>query len=468
MIFKFNLNNFWKNVIKLSSGTIFAQFIGFMVGPIITRIYSPEMYGVWGIFNAVSGTIVIISTLRYERAIVISSKEEAKHLLLLCFIISSIISLITFFIFFVFQNNLSRLLKIDESNIVLFIPFFILITSLYNSLSSYSNSIKFYKQLSLTVILITIFSSLSKIILPIFFNKSSTLLIFSDIIGLIMGNLFLFFSILKFLECNESVKLSILIKKYINFPKYDIFTSFINNISWMLPNFLLAYFFSTREVGFYNLGFSMLRVPMNLIGKSVGDVYYKQSSEYASDNQLLKNITISTLKNLFLLSIIPTVLLQFLGQEIFMIIFGIKWSEAGVYSEILSFWTLVWFLSSPISNLYYVLGLQKDFLLLMIFNLALRSISLVIGAYFKSIYLSLILFSLSGILVYGYQIIFLTSKIGIKKNDLWETSILSLKLGVILSIVFLLIKLISLNLIVKVILSFIISGIAYLFLFKRS
>ena len=59
-----------KNFSKLLSANIIAQIIGLIVYPILTRIYTPEDFGLLNLFLSISGVLVILSTAEYYNAIV--------------------------------------------------------------------------------------------------------------------------------------------------------------------------------------------------------------------------------------------------------------------------------------------------------------------------------------------------------------------------------------------------------------
>ena len=58
-----------KNFSKLLSANIIAQIIGLIVYPILTRIYSPEDFGILNLFLSISGVLVILSTAEYYNEI---------------------------------------------------------------------------------------------------------------------------------------------------------------------------------------------------------------------------------------------------------------------------------------------------------------------------------------------------------------------------------------------------------------
>ena len=84
----FPKSDFVKNVITLVTGTALAQAIPLAVSPILTRIYSPEDFGILALFLGISSVFSVVVTGRYEFAITLPLKDEdARPILWLsCFL----------------------------------------------------------------------------------------------------------------------------------------------------------------------------------------------------------------------------------------------------------------------------------------------------------------------------------------------------------------------------------------------
>jgi O-antigen/teichoic acid export membrane protein len=67
---------FIKNVLTIAGGTGFAQVISIFTAPIITRIYTPEDYGILGIYMMFTGIIGTISTLKLANAIIVEKDDK--------------------------------------------------------------------------------------------------------------------------------------------------------------------------------------------------------------------------------------------------------------------------------------------------------------------------------------------------------------------------------------------------------
>ena len=98
-------SEFNRNVLTLMTGTTIAQAIPIAITPILTRIYTPEDFGVFAIFIAITSIFSVIVNWRYDIAIMLPKKdEEAINILALGFIISCIISLILLILVFFFKR----------------------------------------------------------------------------------------------------------------------------------------------------------------------------------------------------------------------------------------------------------------------------------------------------------------------------------------------------------------------------
>ena len=69
-------SEFSRNVLTLMTGTTIAQAIPITISPILTRIYTPEDFGVFALFVAIVGFIAVIASGRYEQAIMLPKYDK--------------------------------------------------------------------------------------------------------------------------------------------------------------------------------------------------------------------------------------------------------------------------------------------------------------------------------------------------------------------------------------------------------
>jgi O-antigen/teichoic acid export membrane protein len=170
---------------------------------------------------------------------------------------------------------------------------------------------------------------------------------------------------------------------------------------------------------------------------------------------------------LVLIGLFPILTVTIVGGDLFSVIFGQEWTEAGVYAQILSIWAFVWFISSPLSTIYVVMEKQQFGLQYNIVNFSTRLLSLTIGGFLGSARIALILFAASGILVYGYLCLKMLHYSGVKMsraiNIVTSNAIYFVPAGFIL----LLLKYYDLNQFIIVCASVLVVASYYLYIIKK-
>lgn len=116
---------FTRSILPLMSGTIIAQVIPVAISPILTRIYTPEEFGVLALYVAILSVVTVIANMRYEIAIVQPERDEDARAL---FHLSLLICFVLFIIFLVsvilYQTLGGDFLKLGDDTFILYvIPF---------------------------------------------------------------------------------------------------------------------------------------------------------------------------------------------------------------------------------------------------------------------------------------------------------------------------------------------------------
>ena len=182
---------------------------------------------------------------------------------------------------------------------------------------------------------------------------------------------------------------------------------------------MLGAYFSPAVVGFYALGFRLLQIPMNLVGGAVSQVFMQRAGEASNDGALAPLVE-SLFQRLVTVGMFPMLVLSLAGEHLYIVVFGENWAQAGVYTQILSVWAFVWFVSSPLARLFFVIGKQEFSLALNAFIFVTRLGALGIGGYLENVYLALGLFAASGFLLYGYQVLVVLQSVDIPLLRAWK------------------------------------------------
>jgi O-antigen/teichoic acid export membrane protein len=418
--------SFATDVAKLVGGTTFAQLLSMLASPILTRIYPPGAFGTAAVFTSILSIIGVITCLRYELAIMLPERdEEAANLLTLSLLIVPIIAgLSAAFVLFA-RDPVVRLLKApDLASYLWLLPLAVLANGIFLALNYWNSRTKRFGRLSIAKGAQSIVTSGAQLGLGVGGATHAGGLIASKVLGIVSVAVLLGKQtwqdaghILR--GCVSWHGMVTGLKRHKKFPLYSTWSALLNSISWQLPSFLLSSFFSTSVVGYYALGTRVLRLPMSLIGNAIAQVFFQRAAE-ANAEGTLDQVVESSYRRLVMLGMFPLLMLTVVGRDLFVIIFGNSWAEAGVYTQILSIWTFFWFISSPLSTLYSVLERQKVGLIFNSVILSTRLISLLVGGMLGNARLSLFLFGVSGVLVYGYLSLMILIAAGVALRNVFE------------------------------------------------
>jgi len=401
--------SFGRDVGKLVTGTIIAQAVGICLTPIITRIFSPEIYGVASVFISIVSILTVISCMRYELAILLpKNQKEAGGVFLACIGVLICFTAVLIPVFLFFGDRIINLFNAPElSPYVLLIPLLVFIDGLYLALRYWNTRNKRFGTQATTQALQSITGSGCKLGLGLVGQIHALSLIAAQIAGQILGTIILLIRGLRadFAILKESCSLSNIksqMVRYRKFPLIDTWSNLMNVISWQLPVLMLSGFFSPVIAGLYTLGFQMIQMPMSFIGGSIRQVFLQRGA-VAKHDGTLPQLTEEICSVIIMIAVMPFLLLGVIGGDLFGLVFGSEWYEAGVFAQILALWAMVWFVASIMSELIYVMEFQGFGFFYNVLNLSTRFLSLLIGGIVGNVYLGLFLFMISGVFVYGFM-----------------------------------------------------------------
>jgi O-antigen/teichoic acid export membrane protein len=466
-------SSFATDVFTLVSGTAIAQIISIASAPLITRIYGADAFGLLAVFTSLVSMIAVIACLRYELAIMLpKADKEAVNLLALSLLITTFISLTLVPIIWLFGDEITSILNTPglQPYMWLVSPM-VFLTGSFSAINYWNSRKKQFGHLSKTQIAKAATTSGTQLGAGCAGYVSGGALIGAGFVGQLIATSTLSYRAWKMdkvlFRNNISWKeMKVGSVRYRDFPRYDIWSALLNVITLQMPIFVLSAFFTSTIVGYYSLGFMVLQLPSSFVGAAIGQVFFQRAAEAKHESKAqLTSVVGSTAKRLILLGFPIILLLSIIGKEAFIVFFGPNWAEAGVYSQILSFWILISFVTSPLSTLLSVLAKLKPVLFINIAILIIRTGALAIGGIYHDVYLSLMLFTVTGGIIYllfGWWIIL---ESGVSLSGLFRSISKYLVMGLLsLSIVVFIMHIFVLNPLASVMLGVICILPYYLFL----
>lgn len=397
--------SFAQNFFVTFSGSAAVTALGFLLTPIMTRIYPPAAYGQFAVLNAAVSNLMLLTGLTYQSAVPLpKTKEKALALMQLSGLLAIGSFLVFSFVLLLFGSRIAAWLQVQALGWWFYLlPVMLLLYNLGLLLSSwYTRTKEFRTRAGIDVV-----TSVAGRALTI----SCGWLTHGHPAGLVVGDVFskltTFVGLLRsgvYREWGELRRtfswagVRAVAYEYREFPLYSLPSAYINTLSTQLPIFFLTSGFGATVVGLYSFSVTLLEIPVGLTGSAIAPVFYQKASElYHTDMARLRELTLNIYNKLLYIGIIPLGLITIYGDWIFKLAFGVRWEMAGVFTGYLGYYYIFKLTSQATGNLYTVLGKQRYLLLSNIMLLLTRGAGLAIGVYMHDVNLALLLFGMGSL-----------------------------------------------------------------------
>ena len=397
--------SFAQNFAVTLSGSALVTAIGFLLSPVMSRIYPPAAYGQFAVFSSLASNLSMVTTLTYTAAFLLPKTEEKFFSLVQLTVALTIgmCMLLTGALVIGGSSVLHQLNVEALGNLFYTLPVVLLLFNLNSIMSGwYMREKQFLKRSSVEVTTALVGrgatigygwwagGSVVGLLLGEFFNRlTSTVSLASGSIRHSFGTLWRTFS---------WANIWTVATEYREFPFYFLPASFINVLSTQLPIYALSSGFGSTPVGLYSFSVGLLEIPINLIGNAILPVFWQKATEtHNNEPERLPGMTLSLYYKLLYLGLLPFGVITVYGDILFKFVFGARWEMAGVYTGYLGYYYVFKLMSQATSPIYTVMGKQRYILWSNILLLICRAIGLSIGLVLHNLNLALLLFGLGSL-----------------------------------------------------------------------
>ncbi|MFO7736604.1 MAG: oligosaccharide flippase family protein [bacterium] len=369
----------------LLTGTVIAKLIPLLFSPFLTRIFSPEDFGIYGLMYSFTTVLTVVICGRYESSILLPEKDEdADSLLILGFLIAFVVLFVLIFSVSFFSDNIAQMINSREfSRYLPALPWIVFITGVTSLFAYWFNRKAQYGTITVKRITESVASFSSQLIFGLV-GFLSWGLIFGRIVGVSVSFLYFSFKYFKTVKTGITFNIKKMLDnavRYRRFPLYLVPGHLLNTISMQIPVFLFASFFSSSVVGFYTFTYRIAYTPMSVIGKSIETVFRQRAAEQYNQKGHFHDLFKSVFLRLFSFSVVPFVIFAFSAPFLFSVFFGDEWREAGEYAKILSVMFFFQFITTPLTATFVILERQDLELYWQIFRFVAAVGSIFTGYY---------------------------------------------------------------------------------------
>ena len=409
-----------KNTSKLLTSNVIAQAVGLAIYPILTRLYSPEDFGTLNMFLTIGGIATLFATAEYQNSIMLPKSEKSG---VACFHIGFIITLIVSLIFVLsipFANHISALLNAPQLTASYWmLPIYIFVLSVWTLLNYWHTRNERFTSVSVYQITQCTTGAGLKWGLARFLGNGLIVgSVLAPVIALVANIAATFRTAIRPLLTFDRTECRLMAREYVNFPKYSLPRSIVNYISSNLPILLLTPFFSLTEIGFYGMALTLAFTPINLIIRSVFQVFFQDTIQRVQRGESIRSffrkLTVRTI-----LIVAPSfAILYFVLPQLTAWLLGDGWQTTGTYIRAMLPWIFMTTLVGPICYLSDIFKKQKAGFLFELLTFVLRIIGLTVGIWCGDFLIAVIGYSTGGFVAILAQFVWYWGLIGKYENGL--------------------------------------------------
>jgi O-antigen/teichoic acid export membrane protein len=359
-------NAFVQNAAALISGTVVTQLVIFACSPILSRFYSPEDMGGLANYTAWVAVLALVSSLRYEHAILVAEGEGGADRALVLTTFVSAIGALVFGVgavgVYVLEPDIRYLRELQD--VVLYIPLGVIVVCFTSALIQLNVREGAFRRIAIVTVVQSLVTMTVQVALGIL-DRSTGLVIGViagyGVAGVLLAQSTLTVERLRTLTplANRRVMRATAVE-HLNFPRYTLGADAINVVTQQFTPVFITVLFSPAVAGLYSFAVRVARVPLVVIASAVASVLRKEAADRTGDRVRLRQLYQRSAGGLLAAAIIPLAVLGAFGPPMFRVVFGAEWTEAGRMARILSPGLALEFVAVPLAAFFLVTGRQRD------------------------------------------------------------------------------------------------------------
>ena len=350
-------SQFGRAVAMLAAGQGLAALIPIIAAPILGRLYHPADYAALATYMAIGALFGSASALQMQNAIVAErSDSDAVALVSVCMAAAlgvSVLALIVALGLFATYRNDPEWAGL--SGWFLLLPVTTMAAGVTNAIAALANRYARYGFMA-RIQVITVAASTALSIVLGFFGAAAQGLFAAYFLQqtlTLLAHVVLLRSLPAFAFEPRVMRLAALFRRHRRFAFFTLPSEFIGSFNQGLPVFALSWIGETTTLGAFNRARQLVMLPFNLLGQSIAQVFRQRAAAQYHATGSCRTLFGKTFLALLVLGAPPIVILTLIAPDLFRIVLGPNWTEAGEIARIIAPMLLARLLISPLSSVFY-------------------------------------------------------------------------------------------------------------------
>jgi O-antigen/teichoic acid export membrane protein len=398
--------DFGRKVLTTAGGTALSQAILAAALPVLTRLYSPEAFGLSALFVAWGSLGAVVVGGRYELCIAVPEEDgEAWAVFRLVTGLCWILGAGALLLLFVWIPR--PLLALGAC--VYLLPLYAGFVTHNLAVGYWLGRIGEFRSLSLLRIAYVLSVVTSQTVFSPFFGATGL------IYGLLLGTMI--FSVLGHFRtfrtrpaapCRQETLFG-LARRHYRFPLYQVPINWLAGLGWQMPVLMLSHFFGSAAAGYFSLAMRILMIPVDLIGQSICQVFYPEAARLYHQNGECGSFFIRIVVRLFWVGSFCLLLAALVAPWFIVTVMGEPWRDTGRVVQLLAPLLILYFVTGPINVMWIVAGKQSANLIWQVFMVVMVTLGLLAGVFAGDWWVSLMGYGVAISIAYGINLLFCRS-----------------------------------------------------------
>ena len=333
---------FLRNASILFGGMLGAQAASILLSPALTRLYTPQEFGVLGIYGALLAILVAMASLRYELAIpLVKTSEEATNLVLVCCIVLAVMTLVVGAVALALPVQLWQTLGLAQLfELRLLIPIGFAMMGLYGIVSYFATRDQAFSALARTQIAQGLVGPFSQIGFGLLDFGAPGLVfgfVLSRSVGMIgLGRLALQGHRLAggLISVSRMVNVA---KRYRRFPLIASWSALIDVAGTQALYILVSLSYAPRVVGYIMISERLLARPLTLLANAILQVFVGEVSKVLhTDIGHFRSRFRQVVWRQFAISVAWILVVNAAATWLFVPVFGADWADGLIFLRVAS------------------------------------------------------------------------------------------------------------------------------------
>ena len=349
---------FVRSVLIVAGGTAAAQLIAVAASPILSRVYSPKDYGVFGVYTSLVAIAAVASSLSYHQAIPLPEREhDAGCIVKLALRLVLAAAMGVGVTMWLAGGGLVETLGMPDLRRYLWLmPFGVLAAGTFEILTQWTIRRRRFSDITRAAVCQSVGQSGTQVAAGLI-AASPLGLLAGQVVGQATSVAMLISRLTaedrQYLKTRTHGEIAEAARRYRSFALYGTPASLMNAVGANAPSLVLSALFGGAVTGMFILASRVLLMPVTLLSKSSAQVFLSRAAT-ALRAGTLPDETRALFERLSALAVPYGILGGAAAPAAFALAFWRPWREAGVYAQWLCPWLVLVFISGALSPLVAV------------------------------------------------------------------------------------------------------------------